>query len=172
MRGPSDSSGMIGRSICILLLGAWLLPAFSQTAQLPELRDLDLTGWDCLTQLAGVARTQDGNERNIQKNRAPLEITHKIPEFDFAAFLARAAEYDRQIGRKHRQDLSSEQKEKVASLEKQIVSLSGWLVLAYQGVPETTNCRSKDFLDWHLELSPELADHASQPGDPTPIICE
>jgi hypothetical protein len=163
---------MITRWIAGLMFGACWLPAFSQTPQLPELRDLDLTGWDCLTQLAGVARTQDGNERNIQKNRGPTEAPGKISSFDFATFLARAAEYDRQIERKHRRDLSPEQKEKVASLEKQIVSVTGWLVLAYQGVPETTNCRSKDFLDWHLELSPEAADHPAQTGDPTPIICE
>jgi hypothetical protein len=145
----------------------------SAAAQLAELRDLDLTAWDCLSKLEGAARTQDGKERNVQKNRAAVDLAGvRVPSFDFAAFLARAAEYDRQIERKHRRDLIPEQKEKVAGLEKQIVSVTGWLVLAYQGVPETTNCRSKDFLDWHLELSPEAADHAAQAGDPTPIICE
>jgi hypothetical protein len=153
----------------------FLLTAFSPTvwAQLAELRDLDLTAWDCLSKLEGAARTQDGKERNVQKNRSTADLAGvKVPSFDFAAFLARAAEYDRQIERKHRRDLTPEQKEKVAGLEKQIVSVTGWLVLAYQGVPETTNCRSKDFLDWHLELSPGAADHAAQAGDPTPIICE
>src|SRR5262249_46826344 len=94
------------------------------------------------------------------------------PSFDTAAFLARVADYDRQIERKHRRDLTPEQKEKVGGFEKQIVSLTGWLVLAYQGVPESTNGRSKDFLDWHLELSAAPADHPAQIGDPTPIICE
>src|SRR5947209_895465 len=157
-----------------LLLAGVSLVGFSAepTRQLPELRDLDLTGWDCLTLLAGVARTQDGNERNIQKNRGPVEITGKISPLDFAGFLARAVEYDRQIERKHRRELRPEQKEKVASLERQTVSVTGWLVLAYQGVPETTNCRSKDFLDWHLELLPGPSDHAAQAGYPTPIICE
>lgn len=153
----------------------FLLIAFSPIAwaQLPELRDLDLTGWDCLSKLEGAARTQDGRERNVQKNRATVELASaKVPSFDFVAFLARAVEYDRQIERKHRRDMTPEQKEKVAALEKQIVSLTGWLVLAYRGVQETTNCRSKDFLDWHLELSPEPADHAAQASDPTPIICE
>ena len=152
-----------------------LLVAFSPLAwaQLPELRDLDLTGWDCLSILEGAARTQDGKERNVQKNRSAIDfVGDKVPTLDFATFLARAAEYDRQIERKHRRDMTPEQKEKVAALEKQIVSVTGWLVLAYQGVPETTNCRSKDFLDWHLELSPEAADHPAQAGDPTPIICE
>jgi hypothetical protein len=145
----------------------------SAVAQLPELRDLDLTGWDCLSKLEGAAKTQDGKERNQQKNRSPIELTGmKILSLDTATFLARVAEYDRQIERKHRRELSPTQKEKVAELEKQIVLVTGWLVLAYQGIPESTNCRSQDFLDWHLELSPESADHPAQIGDPTPIICE
>ena len=155
--------------VCFLLISV----ALSAVAQLPELRYLDLTGWDCLSKLEGAARTQDGKERNVQKNRSAVELTGlNIPSFDFATFLAHVAEYDRQIERKHRRDLSPEQKEKVASFEKQIVSVTGWLVLAYQGVPETTNCRSKDFLDWHLELSSAAADHAAELGEPTPIICE
>jgi hypothetical protein len=142
-------------------------------AQLPELRDLDLSGWDCLSKLEGIAKTQDGKERNVQKNRSPIELAGvNIPSFDTGAFLTRVADYERQIEKKHRRDLSPTQKEQVIALEKQIVSITGWLVLAYQGVPETTNCRSKDFLDWHLELSPEPADHPAQVGDPTPVICE
>ena len=147
--------------------------AVSAVAQLPELRDLDLTGWDCLSKLEGAAKTQDGKERNVQKNRSAIELTGiNIPSFNTATFLGRVAEYDRQIGRKHRRELTPAQKEQVTALEKQILSLTGWLVLAYQGVPESTNCRSKDFLDWHLELSPEAADHPVRVGDPTPIICE
>ena len=116
---------------------------------------------------------QDGKERNQQKNRSPIDLTGKtIPSLDAPAFLVRAAEYDHQIEKKHRREMNPEQKAKVAEMEKQIVSLTGWLVLAYQGIPETTNCKSTDFLDWHLELSPESADHPAQLGDPTPIICE
>ena len=143
------------------------------TPQLPELRDLDLSSWDCLSKLEGAAKTQDGKERNQEKNRSAIDLTGlNVPSLDPAAFLARTADYDRQIERKHRRDMAPSQKEKVAELEKQIVSVTGWLVLAYQGVPETTNCKSKEFLDWHLELSPEPADHPAQVGDPTPIICE
>jgi hypothetical protein len=53
--------------------------AANAVAQLPELRDLDLSGWDCLSKLEGIAKTQDT-----------------------AAFLARVADYDRQIEKKHR----------------------------------------------------------------------
>ena len=147
--------------------------AASAVAQLPELHDLDLSSWDCLSKLEGISKTQDGKERNQQKNRTPIELTGvNIPSFDMAAFRARVAEYDRQIEKKHRREVSPTQKEQVIAWERQIVSITGWLVLAYQGVPETTNCRSKDFLDWHLKLSPESADHPAQAGDPTPVICE
>ena len=77
------------RFVCFLLI------AFSPIAwaQLPELRDLDLTGWDCLSKLEGAARTQDGKERNVQKNRAAVDLAGvKVPSFDLSAFLARAAE--------------------------------------------------------------------------------
>jgi hypothetical protein len=57
-------------------------------------------------------------------------------------------------------------------MEKQIVSVEGYLVLAYAGPPESTNCGSMDFHDWHLELFEKPHDHAPQIGDPTPIICE
>ena len=157
-----------------LVICFWQLAfAAKALAQLPELRDLDISGWDCASRLEGAARTHDSQERNRQKNRSPLELTGlNILSFDTAAFLARVADYDRQIEKKHRRDLSPQQKERVAGLEKQIVSVTGWLVLAYQGVPESTNCRSRDFLDWHLELSAGPADHPVQVGDPTPIICE
>src|SRR5260370_975240 len=36
-----------------------------------ELRDLDVTGWDCANQMDGSAKTQDGIERNRMKNRWP-----------------------------------------------------------------------------------------------------
>ena len=156
------------RLVCLFLV------SFSiRAAAQPDLKDLDLNKWDCLSKLEGVAKTQDGKERNQQKNRSAIELTRlNVPSLDTAAFLARAADYDRQIEKKHRREMNPSQKEKVTELEKQIVSVTGWLVLAYQGVPETTNCKSQEFLDWHLELAPEPADHPAQVGDPTPIICE
>ena len=151
------------RTFRSLLLFISVICAANAAAQLAELRDLDLSGWDCLSKLEGIAKTQDGKERNQQKNRSSIELAGvNIPSFDTAAFLARVGDYDRQIEKKHRRELSPTQKEQVIAFEKQIVSITGWLVLAYQGVPETTNCRSKDFLDWHLELSPESADHPAQ----------
>ena len=67
-------------------------------AQLPELRDLDTSGWDCLSKLEGDARTQDGKGRNQQKNRFRIDLTGlDIPSVETASFLAGVAHYDRQI---------------------------------------------------------------------------
>jgi len=143
------------------------------TAQDLELQDLDLKNWDCLAKPEGSAKIQDGKERNHQKNRAPIELAgFNIVSLDTAAFLQRVGDYDRKIELKHRRALTPDQKQQVETIEKEIVSLTGWLVLAYRGVPETTNCRSKEFLDCHLEISTAPADHPAQVGDPTPIQCE
>jgi hypothetical protein len=150
-----------------------VLAAFSRTSPIYDLRDVDLSGWDCLTKPGGAARTEEGIERNRQKNRSAIDLTSiKINEFDTSGFLAQATGYDRQLGKKRRRFLAPALKEQLVALENQVVSLTGWLVLAYQGIPESTNCRSRDFLDWHLELSPAPADHPAQVGDATPIICE
>jgi hypothetical protein len=145
----------------------------SAAAQLPELEDVDVTNWDCVDSLEGSAKTQDGKERNRQKNRSPVEITNlTVLALDTPGFLRRVAGYDGQTQLKHRRPMTSDQKQQLETWEKQIVSLTGWLVLAYRGVPETTNCRSEQFLDMHLELFERPTEHAPQIGDPTPIICE
>ena len=63
---------MIGASLksyaVAFLIGVSTTTQPTSTAQLPELRDLDLNGWDCLTKLEGAAKTQDGQERNRQKS--------------------------------------------------------------------------------------------------------
>jgi hypothetical protein len=75
-------------------------------------------------------------------------------------------------GCKRRGDLTAAQREELDDCENRIVSLTGWLVLAYAGPPETTNCGDETFHDWHLEIFEKTSDHAPQVGDPTPIICE
>lgn len=142
-------------------------------AQLPELGDVDLATWDCADSIEGSAKTQEGKERNRQKNRSPIDITSlKVVALYTLGFLQRAAGYDGQMQLKHRRTMTADQKQQLENWEKQMVSLTGWLVLAYRGVPETTNCRSTQFLDVHLELFEKPADHPPQIGDPTPIICE
>ena len=151
----------------------FLLAAFAPTPPVFELRDVDLSGWDCATKLEGSARTPDGQERNRQKNRSLLDLSGvKIVAFDTPGFLAHVADYDRQIQVQHRRDMNPAQKAQLEIFEKEIVSLTGWAVFAYQGLPETTNCKSDQFLDWHLEIFAQSADHPPRVGDPTPIICE
>src|SRR5438477_4991931 len=107
------------------------------------------------------------------KNRWPVNLSlFPIEAFDTAGFLKKVREYDARLGSQRRGELTSAQKDELDSYENQIVSLTGWLVLAYAGPPETTNCASATFHDWHLELFENPSDHAPQVGDSTPIICE
>jgi hypothetical protein len=139
-----------------------------------DLRDLDVTGWDCANQLEGTAQSQDAKERNRMKNRwAPGDLSaFTVDSLDTAAFLKKVGEYDSHLQSKRRGELTEAQKNELDKYENQIVSLTGWLVLAYAGPPETTNCGSPIFHDWHLEIFENPSDHPPQIGDPTPIICE
>jgi hypothetical protein len=139
-----------------------------------DLRDLDVTGWDCANQYDGTAQSQDAKERNRMKNRWPPGDPSAFPvdALDTAAFLKKVGQYDSSLQSKRRGELTEVQKDELDKYENQIVSLTGWLVLAYAGPPETTNCGSPTFRDWHLEIFEALSDHAPQVGDPTPIICE
>jgi hypothetical protein len=139
-----------------------------------DLRDLEVTGWDCANQFDGTAQSQDAKERNRMKNRWPPGDLSAFPvdALDTAGLLRKVAAYDASLQSKRRGELTDAQKGELDQYENQIVSLTGWLVLEYPGPPETTNCGSPVFHDWHLEIFENPSDHAPQEGDPTPIICE
>jgi hypothetical protein len=157
----------------LLILIVRLPAALPQISQDRELKEFDLTNWDCLNRPEGSARTPDGIERNRQKNRsAPTLPIVSSETLDTPAFLKRFAEFDAQIKGRKRSELNPAEREQLDSLERQILHLTGYLVSAYCGPPETTNCKSIDWHDWHLELFEKPQDHAPQRGDPTPIVCE
>jgi hypothetical protein len=160
-------------SLCVAAATVLASPAPISTED-TELRDLDLTGWDCAKQTDGTAKTDDGIERNRMKNRWPPGdlSAFTVDALDTATFLKKAREHDSRIQGQRRGELTAAQKDQLDSYENQIVSLTGWLVLAYAGPPEMTNCGSAIFHDWHLEISENPSDHAPQIGDRTPIVCE
>jgi hypothetical protein len=138
-----------------------------------DLKLIDFAAWDCKDRLKGSARTPDGIERNELKNRSPVEAADRdVPKLDTAGFLRTVSAFDAATKRKRRKNLSPAEKQQLDALEKQVVSLTAYLVLAYAGPPETTNCASIDFHDWHLELFDQPLNHTPGIGDPTPIICE
>jgi hypothetical protein len=144
-----------------------------ETTEDTELRDLDLAGWGCANQSEGTAQSQDARERNRLKNRWPVNLSlFTVERLDTAGFLTKVREYESRLQSKRRDELTPAQKDELDSYENQIVSLTGWLVLAYAGPPETTNCASANFHDWHLEIFADASDHPPREGDPTPIICE
>jgi len=162
---------------CLPVLALLVFPkAFAQPPKISEDRDLkefDLTAWNCLDKLGGSARTPDGVERNRLKNRSWMDPTGaQVKAMDTAGFMADVASFDAETRRKRRKELSPAQKAEVAHREKRLVSLIGYLVLAYPGPPETTNCGNIDFHDWHMEIFAKPGDHPPGVGDPTPIICE
>src|SRR5438876_4418526 len=138
-----------------------------------ELRDLKLEAWNCSSKDEGSAQSQEARQRNRVKNRWLVNLSgFAVESLDTASFLKKVREYDSRIQGKHRDDLTAAQREELDASENQIVSLTGWLVLAYPGPPETTNCADETFHDWHLEIFEKPSDRAPQIGDPTPIVCE
>jgi hypothetical protein len=138
-----------------------------------ELRDLDVNHWFCLNKPPGTATLEDERERNLMKNRnAPGSLPLNVEQLDTTSFLKKVATYDAALKTTRRADLDQKRKQQLLVFENQIVSLSGWLVLAYPGQAESANCNDAAFHDWHLEVFAQSSDHPPQPGDPTPIICE
>lgn len=174
MTGPLNSllRTVSGRfTNCCAIIG--MLACGNAAAEDFDLRDLDVAAWDCLDKPAGTAKTEDAIERYRAKNRSGINVSVMTPDsLDTAAFLKKVAGYEEQIVGKRRSELTSEQKEKLKAFENEVVSLTGWLVSAYAGAAETTNCGSLTFHDWHLEISEHPSGHAPQLGDRTPIICE
>ena len=169
---------MSRRKLCELICFLALFAPLSAHAQrrISEDRDLteiDLKAWDCLNRPEGTAKTQDGMERNRGKNRAPVDLTTQAPpNLDTAGFLKKMSEFEAATKGKRRNQVQGAQRTQLDALEKQVVSLTAYLVLAYAGPPESTNCGDVDFHDWHMELFEKPADHPPTIGDPTPIICE
>ena len=157
----------------IFLVGLTRLHAQQRISEDRDLKELDLKSWDCINRLEGTAKTPDGADRNRLKNRSiPSSLPPRIESFDTAGFLKHVSAFDSQAKFMRRKDLSPAQRQQLEKLESQVVSLTAYLVIAYCGPPESTNCGNVDFHDWHLELFEKPQDHPPQVGDPTPIVCE
>ena len=151
-----------------LLLGLMLRADASDL----ELRNLVISGWSCLAQPAGAAHTRAESERNLSKNRSAAPAAQPA-SLGIKDFLQRALDFDQQIGgAKTRAELNAAQKAKLAEAEKNVVSLTGWLVQTYPGPAESTNCNDAYYHDWHLELLEQPLEHVPGLGDPTAVICE
>ncbi len=90
------------RRVTIVLTGCFfLLLTFQASAERPkisedrELKEYDLTGWDCLNLPEGTGRTPDSIERNRMKNRPAAELAGAhIMQLDTTTFLEHVAEFD------------------------------------------------------------------------------
>ncbi|MEO7724564.1 MAG: hypothetical protein ABIU29_07740, partial [Chthoniobacterales bacterium] len=104
-------------AICLVLFGAPLVAAERpRISEDRELKEIDLSGWDCRDRLGGSAKTPDGIARNRLKNRTAATMAPPAPEtMDTTAFLRHLSALDAQTQGKRRKDLSPAQ---VAELEK------------------------------------------------------
>jgi hypothetical protein len=136
----------------MFLAGAALAdPHRSVISEDRELKEMDLATWDCHDHPEGSANTPDGVERNGLKNRPGVSLPgQNLQVLETASFLQYFASFEMGAKNMRRKDLTTAQRQQLDPLEKQLVSLSGYLVLAYCGPPESTNCESIDFHDWHL----------------------
>jgi hypothetical protein len=147
--------------------------ALQRISEDTDLKEINLTGWDCMNKPEGTARTTDGQERNRLKNRPPTDIAGlKLPDLDVAGFIKSVSQFDAATVHKRRKDLIDAEQQQLDPLEKELAQVTGYLGIAYCGPPETTNCASVDFHDWHLEVFEKPLTHPPQIGDETPIICE
>src|SRR5260370_3311347 len=127
----------LGAAAVVTMLAS--LAAINTTGDI-ELRDLDVTGWDCANQSEGTAQSQDARERNRLKNRWPVNLSlFTVERLDTAGFLTKGREYDSRLQSKRRGERTAAQKSELDEYENQIVSLTRCLLLAYSWPPETTN---------------------------------
>jgi len=139
----------------IVLISAALISRGIGFAEDTELRDLDVSHWSCLNKPAGTSTHPDERERNLMKNRDPVRpLSSELEQLDVASFLKKVAAYDATLNATRRADLDHSRKDQLRGFENQIVSLTGWLNLAYSSKAESANCGDATFHDWHLEVSP------------------
>jgi len=157
----------------VLLVSVPLISRGIIFAEDTELRDLDVSHWSCLGKPDGTATQPDEQERNIEKNRDSVRVLPlNVEQLDVASFLRKVAAYDATLKATRRADLDQTGKQQLRGFEKQIVSLTGWLGLAYSTKAESANCGDATFHDWHLEVFSQPMDHPPRVDDATPIICE
>jgi hypothetical protein len=157
----------------IILIPAALVSRGIGFAEDTELRDLDVSHWSCFNKPAGTATQPDERERNLMKNRKPVRaLPPNVEQLDIPSFLRKVAGYDATLKATRRADLDQSRKEQLRDFENQIVSLTGWLNLAYSSKAESANCGDAMRHDWHLEIFAQPLDHPPRTGDATPIICE
>lgn len=156
----------------ITLISAALVSRGIGFAQDTELRNLDVSRWPCLSKPVGTATRPDEQERNLMKNRSPIRVRPNVEQLDVPSFLRKVAACDAKIKATDRAHLDLRRKAELRGFENQIVSVTGWLNLAYSSGAESANCGDATFHDWHLEISSQAMDRPPRTGDTTPIVCE
>ncbi|MEY2547473.1 MAG: hypothetical protein QOD64_55, partial [Verrucomicrobiota bacterium] len=87
-----------------------------------ELKELDLTAWNCVNRPEGSGRSPDTAERNRLKNRFGVDLAGvAVKPFEPAGLLQHVAAFDAETKGRRRKDLSPEQKRRLEILEAPLV---------------------------------------------------
>lgn len=155
----------------------WLEGRPSDSSQ-ADVRDLNIQDWDCPPE--GDAQSDGDQDRNGRKNRERLSLSaaNAITEFDWRGFLNFVQAHDQTLAQlqadadrelKRRSTSTEKTTKQLGDFERQAVSLTGYLVVAYPGPKETCNCHQWQYHDWHMEVYEQPLDHVPDVGDPTGI---
>src|SRR3954467_13901822 len=122
----------------LLVGGRTALAARPAISEDRELKEINLSAWDCRDRAEGSAKTPDGLERNRLKNRSATNLAGlQFPQLDTASFLQKMAAFEAQTKGMHRKDLNAAQRQQLDPLEKQRVCFPGYRDLPYSGPPQT-----------------------------------
>src|ERR1019366_2265980 len=86
---------------CVVIVSGWLtvVSVVADTNSLPDLRNLDTSGWNCVNQPEGTPRDPAGAARNRVKNRDWTAVTTtNVQQWSFEEFLAHALAYEADVG--------------------------------------------------------------------------
>ena len=100
--------------LCLAVFATVLASSATFVAEDSELRDLDVTGWDCVNQSEGTAQSQEARERNRMKNRWPANLSaFTVEPLDTTTFLKKVHECDSRLQSKRRGELTAAQKDEL-----------------------------------------------------------
>jgi hypothetical protein len=163
------------RAAYVPVISLMMIACSSTSGDQVELRKIDTSRWPHSNDREGSDTSASGKRRNLQKNRA-FTNAKPVANWTVSEFVTKVQAYDQALmlaGRTRRDiERNAAAVKALKRCEDKIVSVMGYLVLAYAAGKEDTNYGSAEFHDWHLEIFERPNDRVPTVGDPTPIICE
>src|SRR5436305_14611592 len=112
---PMNVAFRFGRFfIALLLAGLASVNGAQQISEDRELKEIDLTMWNCANRPEGSGKSPETAERNRLKNRFAVNLAGlAVTPFDANSFMKHIADFDAQTKGKRRRDLSADEKRRL-----------------------------------------------------------